>query len=52
LIIVEHGDRVLFEGSIDRTISTIARTMGERGDPIGIFHAEITVEFPSKETSQ
>ncbi len=51
-IIVEHGDRVLFEGSIDRTISTIARTMGERGDPVGIFHAEITVEFPSKETSQ
>ena len=37
------GSRVLFEGVPTRSIATIARTLAERGDPTGVFSAEIAV---------
>ena len=48
----ERAGHPLHECSIDRTIATIVRTMTERGDPIGMFSAEVTLEIPPKKTSQ
>ncbi len=38
---VQQGDRVLFQGRIDRSEAVIARTLAERGDPKMIFVAEV-----------
>ncbi|HIN79755.1 MAG TPA: polyhydroxyalkanoate depolymerase [Planctomycetes bacterium] len=51
-VFFEKDGRPLYECSIDRTIATIARTMKDRGDPIGMFSAEVTVEIPEKENSE
>lgn len=51
-VLFERDGRPFHECSIDRTIATIARTMAERGDPIGMFSAEVTLEIPPKKTSQ
>jgi poly(3-hydroxybutyrate) depolymerase len=34
---------VVFEGTVPRTIGTAARTLAERGDPRGVFTAEIRI---------
>ena len=48
-IVVRRGDEVVFEGKVSRTIQTLARTLEERGDPIGVFSAEIVIgAVPSK----
>ena len=39
-----QGTATLFEGKPKRTIQTLAKTLEERGDPSGIFSAEISVE--------
>ncbi|MEO2149582.1 MAG: transglutaminase domain-containing protein, partial [bacterium] len=43
---IEKDGRPIYECIVERNISTIARTMRERGDPIGMFSAEVSVEFP------
>jgi hypothetical protein len=43
-ITVRQGDRVLFQGRIDRSEAVIARTLAERGDPKMIFVAEVAVD--------
>jgi hypothetical protein len=43
-ITVQQGDRVLFQGRIDRSEAVIARTLAERGDPKMIFVAELAIE--------
>ncbi|HRF02267.1 MAG TPA: hypothetical protein PLI18_17255 [Pirellulaceae bacterium] len=40
---VIEGDTVLFEGKANRTIATLAKTLEERGDPTGLFSAEVRV---------
>ncbi len=42
-ISITRGDSVVFTGRAPRTISTIARTMLDRGDPKASFSAEIAV---------
>jgi hypothetical protein len=37
--------RTLFEGTVPRTAATIARTLGDRGDPKAVFTAEILVRL-------
>ena len=37
-----------FEGVVPRTLGTAARTLAERGDPQGIFLAEVRVKIPAK----
>jgi hypothetical protein len=37
-----------FEGVVPRTLGTAARTLAERGDPHGIFLAEVRVKIPAK----
>jgi hypothetical protein len=37
--------RTLFEGKVPRTAATIARTLGDRGDPKAVFTAEVTVRL-------
>ena len=43
---VQSGGKVLFEGKVERTVATIARTLAERGDRRMVFCAEVTVELP------
>ena len=48
-IVVRRGDEVVLEGVVPRTIQTLARTLEERGDPTGVFPAEIVIgAVPSK----
>ena len=42
-IIVEQNGEVLFKGRVPRTIGTMSRTLAERGDPRGLFSAELVV---------
>jgi hypothetical protein len=37
------NEQLVFQGSPKRTIATLAKTLGERGDPRGMFAAEIEV---------
>ena len=47
-VVVEHDGRELFRGTVPRTMSSLRRTLGERGDPRGMFPAEVVVEIPVK----
>ena len=40
---VIRGDQVVFEGTVPRSREVIERTLAERGDPKGVFTAEIVV---------
>ncbi|MFO0827348.1 MAG: hypothetical protein U0572_04290 [Phycisphaerales bacterium] len=42
-IVVTRDGRELFRGQASRTIATMAKTLAERGDPRGIYAAEIRV---------
>jgi hypothetical protein len=42
---VTSGEGVLFEGQVERTIATLAKTLAERGDPQGMFAAEVPVSW-------
>jgi hypothetical protein len=42
------GGGVLFDGILPRSIGVMAKTLVERGDPSGIFSAEIQVKMPTK----
>ncbi len=45
-VVVVNADHELFRGVPPRTILTLARTLEERGDPRGLFSAEIEVSLP------
>ena len=45
---VVRGDETVFEGIVPRTREVIERTLAERGDPSGVFTAEIVI--PGEET--
>ena len=42
-ITVKRGEDVVFQGAVPRTIAAIATTLGERGDPVGVFTGEIVI---------
>ena len=44
---VVMAGRVLFEGIVPRMKDVIVKTLEERGDPTGIFTAEIKVQIPA-----
>ena len=48
-VTVKWQDRVLFRGVVPRTIATLARTLEERGDPSGLWSAEVAVDLPTEE---
>jgi hypothetical protein len=41
-IVVMHGEKELFRGIVPRTVATLTKTLEERGDPTGMFPAEVT----------
>ena len=45
-VTIRFGDRVLYDGPVTRSISTLARTLAERGDPELLFACEIAVAIP------
>jgi hypothetical protein len=46
-ITIRWGGDQVFQGSVSRTIGTIARTLAERGDPKAISPAEVEVQPPA-----
>jgi len=48
---VTFAGRTIFEGKVERSIATIARTLGERRDPAGVFTAEITVDLATADAA-
>ncbi len=42
-VVVMQGERVLFKGLLTRSEQVIQKTLAERGDPAGIWFAEVTV---------
>ena len=42
---VMRGDTCFYEGVVPRRRSVLAKTLAERGDPVGMFSAELTVNF-------
>jgi len=43
---IESGKLTLHKGIVPRTLTALATTLGERGDPRGVFSAEVTVDWP------
>jgi hypothetical protein len=48
-VTIMAGDKEVFQGTVPRTISTIAETLAERGDPAAIFSGEVEVRLPAEE---
>ena len=42
---VTQGNKVLFEGTVPRTIATLTKTMADRGDPSMCFPAQVKVSL-------
>lgn len=42
---IMYGDQTLFEGTVPRTIETIAKTLEERKDPTSLSYAEVEVSL-------
>lgn len=45
-VTVHTGETVLFQGLVPRTEAALTRTLAERGDPRGMFCAEVAVTVP------
>ena len=45
-VTVRHAGTTLFEGVVPRSADAMRRTLEERGDPRGVFTAEIEVALP------
>lgn len=45
-VTVRWGERTVFEGVVPRTVRALSRTLTERGDPAGVFPAEVEVHAP------
>ena len=44
---VFNGKSKLHEGMLARTLGTLATTLTERGDPRGVFAAELSLDIPA-----
>jgi hypothetical protein len=47
-VTVSHGGETLYEGRPLRRRDVLARTLAERGDPTGVFCAEVSVQLPAQ----
>ena len=45
-IVVQSDKLTLHKGVVPRTLATLVTTLAERGDPRGVFPAEVVVEWP------
>ena len=48
-VTVSHGGETLYEGRPLRRRDVLARTLAERGDPTGVFCAEVRVQLPAQD---
>ncbi|MHC4380648.1 MAG: hypothetical protein ACYSU1_06125, partial [Planctomycetota bacterium] len=44
-VVVRHGEQELFRGMVSRDLDVQRRTLKERGDPKGMWSAEVVVEL-------
>jgi len=47
-VTILFGETTLYQGRIARNRTVIERTLNERGDPTGVFCAEIIAKIPQK----
>ncbi|MEY3143979.1 MAG: hypothetical protein RLY21_2472 [Planctomycetota bacterium] len=47
-VTVRMGGNTMFEGIVPRSLDVIRRTLAERGDPSGVFTAEIAIDLPGQ----
>ncbi len=47
-VVVRFGETELFRGVVPRSADVMSRTLAERGDPRGIFTAEVAVTIPAE----
>ena len=40
-----HGEKELFRGRVPRRAATLEKTLAERGDPTGMYPAEVTCQL-------
>ena len=45
-VIIEAVGRELFSGRVSRTAAVLERTLSDRGDPVSVFSAAVTVTLP------
>ena len=46
-IMIEYGERVIFDGIVHRNVSVIERTIEEYGDPKSVYFGEISLFLDS-----
>ena len=49
---IQAGELMLHEAVVPRTLAALVNTLEERGDPRGVFAAEVTIEWPETATSK
>jgi hypothetical protein len=49
--VIRTPDAVLFQGTVSRSRKVMEATLAERGDPKGIYTAEVTVTLPSSSSA-
>jgi hypothetical protein len=42
---IASGERMLFEGKVERSLECIQKTLAERGDRQAVYSAEVTVSL-------
>jgi poly(3-hydroxybutyrate) depolymerase/transglutaminase-like putative cysteine protease len=50
-VVIRTPDAVLFQGPVSRSRKVMEATLAERGDPKGIYTAEVTVTLPSSSSA-
>jgi hypothetical protein len=50
-IVIRTPGAVLFDGTVSRNRKVMEATLDERGDPKGIYTAEVTVTLPSSSSA-
>lgn len=50
-VTLRAGGKTLFHGRVPRTVTTLERTLRERGDPDLVFSAEVSVTLPAASAS-
>jgi poly(3-hydroxybutyrate) depolymerase len=49
---ITAGGKTVFDATVKRTVANLAKTLGERGDPKGMFSGEATVNLTSATPAQ
>ena len=49
---IQSGKLKLHEAVVPRTLAALSTTLQERGDPNGVFTAEVSIEWPEPDSKK